>query len=66
MTLSSSFSVSFSLLQCVGLTEINVPGVVILPWNRDLRRLLQGLIISDEELENEDQEDTYIIMYQDE
>ena len=31
-----------------------------------LRRLLEGLNIADEELENEDQEDTDIIMYQDE
>ena len=32
----------------------------------DLRRLLEGLNLADEELENEDQEDTDIIMYQDE
>ena len=32
----------------------------------DLRRLLEGLNIANEELENEDQEDTDIIMYQDE
>ena len=32
----------------------------------DLRRILEGLNIADEELENEDQEDTDIIMYQDE
>ena len=32
----------------------------------DLRRLLEELDIADEELENEDKEDTDIIMYQDE